>query len=1629
MSMTESSSVAHLMAATKDWAVKAEVDPLVISVLPRYFHQVAAADIEQRTPAQLAGAVASHLSLARERPIGTVAVRVHTPSDTDGGWSLSRTVVEIVTDDMPFLVDSVSAALTAGGYAIRLVIHPVIQVERDTAGHLLDIGAHHPVVGSGAETHEPGMVNALAESWIHVEIEHGVDDPVALEAELRRVLIDVGEAVEDWPRMQARALDIAARLREDPPPGIDPQMCAETADLLDWMVDDHFTFIGYREYDLRGDRGEEALAAIPGTGLGVLRSDQPSQRAFAKLPARVRSLAREPVTLVLTKANSRSTVHRRSYLDYVGVKRFDATGTVVGEQRFLGLYSASAHAQSVQSIPVLRGRVAEVLDLAHADPGSHTGKAIEHFLEIYPRDEIFATPASDLAETALAVYQIAERRQTRLFCRRDPYGRYSSCLVYLPRDRYNTSTRLRIQEILQDAYAVSIIDHTAYVSDSILARLHFVVRAAPGEELGEPDLHDVEERIVAAVRSWEDDFAEAVRELLGAQRATDLIPVYRDAFPEAYKEDFSPRIASHDVQAIDELDESVSIHVLMYEPLVDRPTQRRVKIYRSGEPISLTTVLPVLTSLGVDVVDERPYEISRSDVDPVWIYDFGMNVGSDRIPDAASLGGRFAEAFLAIWHGRAEVDSLNALIVRAGLGWRQVAILRAYARYLRQSGTSFAPEHIERALLVNADIAVSLVRLFELRFDPAESLTIDRTRAEKIARATEAIASALDAVVSLDEDRILRALLSMVTATLRTNHFRRNETGAPREVMTMKFDASRIDVLPQPRPAYEVWAYSPRVEGVHLRFGRIARGGLRWSDRSADFRTEILGLVKAQQVKNAVIVPVGAKGGFVPKRLPDPTLDRAGWLAEGQAAYALFISGLLDITDNLVDGQPVPPPEVVRHDGDDPYLVVAADKGTATFSDLANAVAQDYRFWLGDAFASGGSAGYDHKAMGITARGAWESVKRHFRDLGVDTQTEEFTVVGIGDMSGDVFGNGMLLSEHIRLVAAFDHRHIFIDPTPNAAASFAERCRLFALSRSSWGDYDPDLISPGGGVFRRAAKSVPITEPMRRVLGIEDGTDVMEPDQVIKAMLQAPVDLLWNGGIGTYVKAQSETNAQVGDKANDAVRINGSELRVLVVGEGGNLGLTQAGRIEAAHAGARLNTDAIDNSAGVDTSDHEVNIKVLLDEVVRSGDLTGKQRDVVLSSMTDEVASLVLQDNYDQNVLLGNARRGAANLIEVHGRMIRDLESRGVLDRALEVLPADDEIAMRAASGQGLTGPELAVLAAYAKISLAQDVGSTIADDPWFADRLIEYFPERIRKEFVDRIPAHPLRDGIITTMVVNEIINHGGITIVFRACEETGASAPEVVRAASAVTAIFGLRDFWRRVDALDNEAPTQAQAALHLESRRLLDRALRWFLNARGGTLDVQTEVDRFRPVVVAQSPRVVPALRGVEHERYEQGVNQFLELGSPPELAEKASALLDVFALLDITEIAESCGQNPAGVLDVYFALSERYGVDRFLGQITVLSRADRWTALARQALRSDLYAALAQFTLGVVGQTDPDRSTDQRIEQWETGHAEGLSRARSTLDLIAAAENADLAMLSVALRVLRTLVAQSMVTRSP
>ncbi len=1259
-------------------------DEDLTAFLTRYYRHVADEDLLGRDPVDLAGAALSHRQLAQDRSPGTAVIRVHTPAVETHGWQTGHTVVEVVAEDMPFLVDSVTQQLSGDGRAVHLVVHPIIVVRRDVTGHLLEVLDVPTASLTSGQRGEGWPDDAVAESWMHLQIDREPDPEVMAEIEvhLAGVLEDVRTAVEDWPKMTQAALAVADSLVEEVPDDL-AEEARQAERLMRWLVDENFTFLGYREYALEGDPGQERLRAVQGTGLGILRYDQAQDSSsFERLPATVRAKARERRVLILTKANSRATVHRSTYLDYVGIKTFDPDGSVTGERRFLGLFTSAAYTESVRRVPVVDTKITEVLERAGLSPASHSGKDLLAILETYPRDELLQTDAEQVYSTAMSVLHLQERRRTRLFLRTDEYGRFVSALIFLPRDRYTTAVRLRMQQILRDAFHADSVDYTTRVSESVLARLHYVLRPAAGEELPDVDASALESRLVEATRTWEEDLADALTREVGEVEAGRLQRAWGSGFPEAYKEDFAARVAVGDLRRIEAavadhesgLGES-ALETVLYEPVGGGSDERRFKLFRR-EPLSLTTVLPFFRNLGVEVTDERPYEIVNADARISYIYDFGLRYPG--LSQSAASRDMLTDAFEAAWAGRSESDGFDQLVIAGGLTWRQIVVLRTYAKYLRQTGSTFSQDYVEATLLANCSIARRLVSLFEARFDPdlgGGRLDL-AARAETADALVEEITAALDKVASLDADRILRAFLGLITATVRTSFFQTDDDGAPKTYVAVKLDPRRVPELPEPRPVHEIWVYSPRVEGVHLRFGDVARGGLRWSDRREDFRTEILGLVKAQTVKNAVIVPTGAKGGFVAKQLPDPG-DREAWLAEGVASYTTFISALLDVTDDLVpDGEAgpagrrvEPPPRVVRHDGEDTYLVVAADKGTASFSDIANGVAAEYDFWLGDAFASGGSVGYDHKAMGITARGAWESVKRHFREMGHDTQSQPFTVVGVGDMSGDVFGNGMLLSEHIRLVAAFDHRHVFLDPDPDPAASYAERRRLFDLPRSSWEDYDSSLLSDGGGVYSRSAKSVPISGPVRERLGLPEGTTAMTPAQLMKAILSSPVDLLWNGGIGTYVKASTEDHAAAGDKANDAIRVDGADLSVKVVGEGGNLGLTQRGRIEAARNGVRVNTDAIDNSAGVDCSDHEVNIKILLDQIVADGDLTSKQRNSLLAEMTEEVARLVLRDNYEQNVLLGNARHQASGMLSVHARLMKMLEAKGELDREIEFLP------------------------------------------------------------------------------------------------------------------------------------------------------------------------------------------------------------------------------------------------------------------------------------------------------------------------------------------------------------------------
>ncbi len=1604
-------------------------------LINRFWRLVPDEDLVGRTASQMLAAVTAHLDLAAQRLPGQMKLAVErTEKDT---------AILVVTDDMPFLVDSVTAAVTVAGLDLELLAHPQVVVRREALGAMREVC---PQIDP-----DDAAAGDIVESWMRIEVA-ALDDEAAtrLRNELQRVLTDVREAVEDWPKMRRQALALADELSSAVLPVPDKDITDSVA-LLRWLADDHFTFLGYREYRLRPeligarapegpvegsgdatsvDAGppEQMLEAVLGTGLGILRRDPAGGRAVSSMSPEAFGRVMEKRLLIITKANSRSTVHRSAYLDYIGFKMFDADGNVVGERRFLGLFASAAYLTSVKDLPVVKRKVTEVMARSGLSPRSHSGKELMATLEEYPREELFQIATDDLFRTVMGVLRLAGRRQVRVFARADQYGRFISCLVYLPRDRFTTANRLRIQEILLRELHGTGVDYTTRVTDATLARIHFIVRTERGARLAEIDPEALSAQVAEATRLWDDDFAHTLETKLGSEQGRRLLEEYGDALPETYKDSHTPHEALQDLAMLEMLEDPNQLVLHLYRR---RKSDQdvRFKVFRAGEEITLSDILPVLHSLGVRVQDERPYEIRLKDT-TAHLYDFGLSLPPGNW-DVPTLRSNVENAFSAAWRGESEVDNFNQLVLRDGLTWRDVVVLRAYAKYLRQAGTVFSQEYMEATLSAYPQIAGLLVSLFRARLDPSAGV-LDADRETRSKELAEDILRRLDDVASLDQDRILRSFLTLVKATLRTSFFQRTKDGRPKPYVAFKFDAHAIPDLPAPRPRYEIFVYSPRFEGVHLRFGAVARGGLRWSDRREDFRTEILGLVKAQSVKNAVIVPVGAKGGFVLKQAP-PQADREAFQAEGVACYRDFITSLLDVTDNILGGAVVPPPDVVRHDDDDPYLVVAADKGTAAFSDIANEISESYGFWLGDAFASGGSAGYDHKKMGITAKGAWESVRRHFREMDVDVQRQDFTAVGIGDMSGDVFGNGMLLSPHTRLIAAFDHRHIFVDPSPDAESSIVERRRLFHLPRSSWDDYDRSQISAGGGVWPRTAKSIPISVETRQALGIEDpAITSLSPAELIRAILRAPVDLLWNGGIGTYVKSTEETHADVGDKSNDSVRVNGAQLRAKVVGEGGNLGLTQRGRVEFALMGGTVNvadgreahicTDFIDNSAGVDTSDHEVNIKILLGGAVADGELTRGERDTLLAQMTNEVAGLVLRDNYDQANTLGASRTQAAALIPVHRRMISDMEKVG-LDRDLEGLPSDDALGARVGAGIGLTSPELAVLLAYAKINATRDIqASSLPDDAWTRQVLVDYFPNPLRERFADRMPGHRLRRELIATQIVNEAVNRGGLSFLYRAQEETGASLADILRAYVVVRDVYDLRALWRALEALDGTVPASAQTALILEVRRLIDRAVRWLVANRRSAIDVTAEIARLRPGVAVLLPQMAELFQGRERDELQAHISSMTLVGLPDDVAAWGTRVMYGFGLLDVVEVAHTTGRDVTEVASVYFILSERFRVDELLSKISALPRQDRWQTMARMALRYDLYAALAELTIEVLASSDPTASAADRVAEWEQANQANIARTTNTLSEFTDSV-ADLAPLSVLLRQIRTLVRAS------
>ncbi|MHA3020507.1 NAD-glutamate dehydrogenase [Mycobacterium sp. BMJ-28] len=1548
--------------------------------------------------------LAAHTRLGQRRAPGETLVAVY-PADAPGGFGPA---LQVVTDHSPMLMDSVTVLLHRLGVNYVSIMNPVLRVQRGTGGELRDVA---PSVGPGA----PAV--GIDETWIHVRLAPTADPAAVAEAAalLPGVLADARQVATDSSALNAMLVGLGNALDADHAGHFAGPDRRDVASLLRWLADGHFVLLGYQRCAVQGG----AATVDPASRLGVLRL---RTDVFPELTT-------PGDLLVLAQATMPSFLRYGAY-PYMVVVRENFGGAASNqavEHRFVGLFTVAAMNANVLEIPLIARRVDEVLSRTQGDP-SHPSQLMLDIIQTIPRSELFALSSRELLETARAVVDLGSLRRALLFLRADQLGHFVSALVYLPRDRYTTAVRLNIQDILVRELGGVSIDYAARVSESPWAVVHFTIKMPAGVRRADIDTSSenesrIQQLLTEASRTWADRLIGSVKSGAIGQR---LAEHYAAAFPEVYKQAFTPAEAIGDIAIVEQLQDN-SVKLVFAEGTGD---DRVAKLtwYLGGRSASLSELLPMLQCMGVVVLEERPFTVIRADGLPVWIYQFKVSphqsIPADEDPDTTAT--LFADAVTAIWHGRAEIDRFNELVLRAGLTWQQVTILRGYAKYLRQAGFPYSQSHIETVLNDNAGTARSLVELFEALFDPGAEPPRDAQAA------AAAVAADIDALVSLDTDRVLRAFASLVQATLRTNYFVTSPDSArAQDVVSFKLNPGLINELPLPRPRFEIFVYSPRVEGVHLRFGFVARGGLRWSDRREDFRTEILGLVKAQAVKNAVIVPVGAKGGFVVKQpaLPtgDAAADRDAQRAEGVACYRLFISGLLDLTDNVEKstGNVITPTGVVRRDGDDAYLVVAADKGTATFSDIANDVAKSYGFWLGDAFASGGSVGYDHKAMGITAKGAWASVMRHFREMGVDTQTQDFTVVGVGDMSGDVFGNGMLLSKHIRLIAAFDHRHIFLDPDPDPATSWVERTRMFALPRSSWDDYDRSLISEGGGVYSREQKSIPVSPQVRAALGLADDVTEMTPPALMKAVLLAPVDLFWNGGIGTYIKAETESDAAVGDRANDPVRVNGNQLRVKVVGEGGNLGVTQRGRIEFDLNGGRINTDAMDNSAGVDCSDHEVNIKILIDSLVTAGRIEASQRSDLLMSMTDEVGELVLADNRDQNDLMGTSRANAPSLLSVHARQIKELVDQHDLNRELEALPSEKEIHRRADLGLGLTSPELATLMAHVKLALKdQLLASDVPDQEVFAARLPSYFPSELRDRFGADIRNHQLRREIVTTMLVNDLVDTSGITYAYRISEDVGVGPVDAVRSYVATDAIFNVGEVWHAIRAAGAAGvPVAVTDRMTLDLRRLIDRAGRWLLNYRPQPLAVGAEINRFAAKVAALTPRMSEWLRGDDKAIVEKDAGEFIDKGVPRELAYTVATGLYQYSLLDVIDISDILERDAVEVADTYFALMDHLGADGLLTAISALSRDDRWHSLARLAIRDDIYGSLRALCFDVMAVGEPDENGEQKIEEWEITNTSRVARARRTLDEIYAEGERDLATLSVAARQIRSMTRTS------
>jgi glutamate dehydrogenase len=1554
--------------------------------LAALFGRAAPEDLAHYSAGELTALGKASYAQLQERLPGKPKVRVENPAASAGTRRLDTiTVIEIVNDDMPFLLDSVMGELNERGVALLLVVHPIFAVERTRDGRLV---AWHGEAGAERKW--------LRESVIQIHVERiDAEQGEKIAEALATVLAEVRLCVADWQEMRGRVHAAMESLKGNLPP-LPKEEISEAIAFLEWLTADNFTFLGTREYAFTDAADREMLEAVRDTGRGILRdSNLHVLRRGGKLVTttpELREFLRERKALIITKANVRSRVHRRVYLDYVGLKRFDGQGRVIGEFRIVGLFTSTAYTRRAAVIPYLRRKIEKVLARAHFDPASHSGKALANVLETYPRDELFQIEEELLFGFALEIMQLEERPRVRVLARPDKFDRFVSVLVFVPRERYDSDIRAKIGSCLAEAYQGRVSAFYPFFPDGPLTRVHFIIGRDEGKTPA-PEQSVLEAAVERIVRDWGDQLVSELLAVHEAAKARALGRRYRNAFSAGYRDTYSPKDAVKDIRILESLSRENPLAADFYRGEAVEATHANLKIFSHGRPLPLSDLVPVLENMGFAVVDEQTFTVGDGQ-DVCWLHDMLLSRAGGGEIDLKALAGRLESTLMAVVRGRAESDGFNALVLAAGLPWRDVTLVRALARYLRQARVPFSQDYLWTTLVRHAAIAVQIVTLFHMRFDPRIEIDMaERGRREAAIRAE--IERALEPVESLDEDRILRSFANLVSAAVRTNFYQVGADGQAKPVISIKFASGKIDDLPAPRPLYEIFVYSPRVEGVHLRFGKVARGGIRWSDRPQDFRTEVLGLVKAQQVKNAVIVPFGAKGGFVPKQMPAGA-PREAVLAEGTASYEIFVTSLLEITDNLGPQGVLVPPDVVRHDDDDPYLVVAADKGTATFSDLANAIALRHGFWLGDAFASGGSAGYDHKKMGITARGAWEAVKRHFREMDIDIRKTPFTVIGVGDMSGDVFGNGMLLERTIRLVAAFDHRDIFLDPDPDPEVSFTERKRLFEMPRSSWQDYDKKLISAGGGVFSRRAKSVPLSDQARKLLGISAGEAT--PAEVLKAILKAPVDLLWFGGIGTYVRAAGESDERVGDRANDAIRVTGAELRCKVVGEGANLGMTQLGRVEAARCGIRLNTDAIDNSAGVNSSDMEVNIKIALSAPLREKRLTIEARDRLLGEMTEEVAGLVLRNNYLQTLALSLAERRGNEDLGFEIRLMQSLETRDLLDRTVEFLPSDAEIAERRLRGQALTRPELAVTLAYAKISLFGDLlDSDVPDDPYLAGELLRYFPAPLGERFRDAVEGHRLRREIIATMLASSIINRGGPSFVIRVTDETGADPARIAKAFAAARDSYAMTALNAEIDALDGKVGGDVQLSLYTAVQDLLLDRVNWFLRNVDLTRGLANVVARYRDGIDAVGAALETALPVEQQTARATRAAELTAAKVPDTLALRIASLPQIMAAPDIIKVADETKKPIPTVTAVHFAVAAYFRLDRLVAAAHAVELKDHFDRLALDRALAQIAASERALTAEAVA---TDKGGEAAVKAWLERRGRELGRVRTAIHDIAA-----------------------------